>query len=54
MTWKCWRLLCLRILKPKWLSEEDERKEIQNILDGKPTYPDVPDLEQAKTKPLPN
>ncbi len=23
-------------------------------LDGKPTYPDVPDLEQAKTKPLPN
>ena len=29
-------------------------KEIQNILDGKPTYPDVPDLEQAKTKPLPN
>ena len=39
---------------PYWLSEEDERKEIQNILDGKPTYPDVPDLEQAKTKPLPN
>ena len=39
---------------PYWLSEEDERKEIQNILDGNPTYPDVPDLEQAKTKPLPN
>ena len=33
------------------LSKEDERKEIQNILNGKPTYPDVPDLEQAKTKP---
>ena len=38
---------------PYWLSEEDERKEIQNILKGQPTYPDVPDLEQAKTKPLP-
>ena len=54
MTWKCWRLRFLRILKPKWLSEEDEKKEIQNILDGQPTYPDVPDIEQAKTKPLPN
>ena len=54
MTWKCWRLRCLRILKPNWLSEEDEKKEIQNILKGQPTYPDVPDLEQAKTKPLPN
>ena len=39
---------------PYWLSEEDERKEIQNILNSQPTYPDVPDLEQAKTKPLPN
>ena len=39
---------------PYWLSEEDEKKEIQNILNGQPTYPDVPDLEQAKTKPLPN
>jgi len=37
-----------------WLSEEDEKKEIQNILKGQPTYPDVPDLKQAKTKPLPN
>jgi very-short-patch-repair endonuclease len=39
---------------PYWLSEEDEKKEIQNILNGQPTYPDVPNLEQAKTKPLPN
>ena len=39
---------------PYWLSEEDEKKEIQNILNGQPTYPDVPDLEQVKTKPLPN
>ena len=39
---------------PYWLSEEDERKEIQNILNGQPTYPDVPDLEHEKTKPLPN
>ena len=39
---------------PYWLKEEDERKEIQNILNGQPTYPDVPDLEQAKSKPPPN
>jgi len=39
---------------PYWLNEDNERKEIRNILDGKPTYPDIPDLEQAKTKPLPN
>jgi len=39
---------------PYWLCEEDEKKEIQNILNGQPTYPDVPDLEQAKSKPLPN
>ena len=39
---------------PYWLSEEDERREIKNILNGEPTYPDVPDLEQEKTKPLPN
>ena len=31
-----------------------EKKEIQNILNGQPTYPDVPDLEHEKTKPLPN
>ena len=39
---------------PYWLSEVDERKEIQNILKGQPTYPDVPDLEHEKSKPLPN
>jgi len=39
---------------PYWLSEEDEKKEIQNILNGQPTYPDVPDLEHEKSKPLPN
>ena len=39
---------------PYWLSKEDERKEIHNILNGQPTYPDVPDLEQAKSKPPPN
>ena len=39
---------------PYWLEEDEERTEILNILDGQPTYPDVPDLEQAKTKPLPN
>ena len=39
---------------PYWLNEEQEKIEIQNILKGQPTYPDVPDIEQAKTKPLPN
>ena len=39
---------------PYWLSEEDEKKEIQNILNVQPTYPDVPDLEHEKSKPLPN
>ena len=39
---------------PYWLDNEQVKKEIYNILHGKPTYPDVPDLKQAKTKPLPN
>ena len=38
---------------PYWLNNEDVAKEIDNILEGNPTYPDVPDLKQAKTKPLP-
>jgi len=47
----CGFILC-RI--PYWLNEEDEKNEIQNILNGQPTYPDVPDLEHEKSKPLPN
>ena len=39
---------------PYWLTQEEEEIEIENILDGKPSYPDVPDLKQAETKPLPN
>ena len=38
---------------PYWLSKEEEEIEIENILAGKPSYPDVPDLKQAKTKPKP-
>ena len=38
---------------PYWLTHKEEKIEIQNILAGKPTYPDVPDLKQAKTKPKP-
>ena len=38
---------------PYWLNEKQVEREINNILTGKPTYPEVPDLKQAKTKPLP-
>ena len=38
---------------PYWLTKKEEEIEIENILAGKPTYPDVPDLEQEKTKPRP-
>ena len=38
---------------PYWLSRKEEEIEIENILAGKPTYPDVPDLKQEKTKPKP-
>ena len=38
---------------PFWLSEKDVQIEIENILAGKPTYPDVPDLKQEKTRPKP-
>jgi len=38
---------------PYWLDYENEKKEIDNILAGNPSYPDVPDLKQSETKPLP-
>ena len=38
---------------PYWLTKKEEEIEIENILVGKPTYPDVPDLKQEKTKPRP-
>ena len=38
---------------PYWLNKKEEEIEIENILAGKPTYPDIPDLKQAKTKPKP-
>jgi len=38
---------------PYWLTKNEEEIEIENILAGKPTYPDVPDLKQEKTKPKP-
>ena len=38
---------------PYWLTAEEEEIEIEHILAGKPTYPDVPDLAQENTKPRP-
>jgi very-short-patch-repair endonuclease len=38
---------------PYWLTNKEEEIEIENILAGKPTYPDVPDLKQEKTRPKP-
>lgn len=38
---------------PYWLTKKEEEIEIENILAGKPTYPDVPDLAQEVTKPRP-
>ena len=38
---------------PYWLTKKEEEIEIENILAGKPTYPDVPDVKQEKTKPKP-
>ena len=38
---------------PYWLNDEQVKREIDNILAGNPSYPDVPDLKQAETKPLP-
>lgn len=38
---------------PYWLTKKEEELEIKNILAGKPSYPDVPDLKQEKTKPRP-
>ena len=38
---------------PYWLTKKQEEIEIENILAGKPSYPDVPDLKQEKTKPKP-
>ena len=38
---------------PYWLNDDQVEREIDNILAGNPSYPDVPDLKQAETKPLP-
>lgn len=38
---------------PYWLTKQEEEIEIENILAGKPTYPDVPDLKQENTRPKP-
>lgn len=38
---------------PYWLNTQQELTETINIIHGKPTYPDVPDLNQVETQPLP-
>ena len=38
---------------PYWLEEDEERTEILNILNNKPSYPDVPNMKQGVTHPKP-
>ena len=38
---------------PYWLDDKEVELEIENILAGKPTYPDIPDAAQEETKPTP-
>ena len=38
---------------PYWLKVEEEKLEIKNILNGKPTYPETPDLNHEKSKHRP-
>ena len=38
---------------PYWLEDTEVELEIENILAGYPTYPDVPDPRQEETKPTP-
>lgn len=38
---------------PFWLKDNHVKLELENILAGKPTYPDIPDLKQLKTRPKP-
>ena len=38
---------------PYWLTKKEEEIEIDNILAGKPTYPDVPDLKHFKISLVP-
>ena len=38
---------------PFWLNQTEAQLEINNILNGKPSYPDIPDLKQAESKPSP-
>ena len=38
---------------PYWLNEEEERIEVINILNNKPTYPDIPFIEHGETHPKP-
>ena len=38
---------------PYWLEEDEERTEILNILNEKPSYPDVPNMKQGQTHPKP-
>ena len=38
---------------PYWLEEDEERTEILNILNNKPSYPDIPLIKQGQTHPKP-
>ena len=38
---------------PYWLDQDEVALEIENILGDDPTYPEIPNLEQAIKKPKP-
>ena len=38
---------------PYWLNDNEVKLEINNILIGEPSYPEIPDLKQSKSKPSP-
>ena len=38
---------------PYWLDDNEVQLEVNNILLGEPSYPEIPDLKQSKSKPSP-
>ncbi len=38
---------------PYWLTDEEVKREIDNIILGNPSYPDVPNLDHERSKPKP-
>tara|TARA_B100001989_G_C24103872_1_gene253020 strand:- start:105 stop:485 length:381 start_codon:yes stop_codon:yes gene_type:complete len=38
---------------PYWLTDKEVKREVDNIISGKPSYPDVPNLDHERSKPKP-